>query len=409
MPHLNGKNVVLGVTGSIAAYKAVLLARLLREEGASVRVCATQNGLRFVGAPTFHGLTGHPVATQLWEGSEQGTGEPHIDLAAWADLIVVYPATQAFIGRVAACMGTDLLSLTVLAARCPVVVAPAMHTAMVEHPLFEDAQARLRSAGIVVMPTAFGRLASGEEGPGRLPEPEEVIEWIAGRLAPKDLGGVSVLVTAGGTREPLDAVRFLGNPSTGKMGIAVAKMAVRRGARVTLIHGPGVQPPQILMEEVVRVRTAEEMAMHVHQRYKTCDVLAMSAAVADFRPVNPRADKISKADGIPTIELERTEDILSATSSIEGKRVRVGFAMGTTEVFEVAPKKLEAKKLDLIVANAIDEPGAGFANATNRVDVFAKDGQRQSWPLMSKDEVADRILDCVARLRAGDKALGDDT
>jgi phosphopantothenoylcysteine decarboxylase/phosphopantothenate--cysteine ligase len=396
---VRNKRILVGVSGSVAAFKAPTLVRMLREAGAEVRVVMTDNAQRFVGAATLRAISGQAVGIDPWHDDGSGSGEPHVDLSQWADLAIVYQASQAFCGRFAASLGNDLLSLTLLSMDGPVLIAPAMHTRMLAHPLFEAALERLRAAGVGVLPTVSGRLANGQMGPGRLLEPEQALEQMAATLGGGDLQDLEVLVTAGPTREPLDAVRFLSNPSTGRMGLAVARAAARRGARVRLVLGPTELPGPQGVAELVRVETAAEMAREVRRLYPGCQLLVMAAAVADFRPAHPVEGKIAKRDGIPEVVLEGTEDILAATSELPGDPVRVGFAVGTGDLRAAARAKLEAKALDLIVVNNVERSGAGFAVETNRVQVLDAAGHSEDWPLMSKDEVAERLLDRVLALR----------
>ncbi len=386
--------ILLGVTGGVAAFKAVLLLRRLQEAGAEVEVVMTESATRFVGEATFHALSGRPVNRSGWDLSGTRTGERHVELSAWADAMIVYPATAHSVGALAAGLCDDLLQLTAFSMRGPVLLCPAMHHRMAGRPQFRASVATLEASGVHVLPAVTGRLANGEIGDGRLPEPDEALEALLRLLTPPDLAGRHVVVTAGPTREAVDPVRFLSNPSTGKMGFAVARRAARRGARVTLITGPTSLPAPPV--EVVEVTTAAEMhdAVHAH---RAADVLVMAAAVADFRPRGRAAHKLKKpADGsAPPIELERTTDILASLAGGPRPTVVVGFAMETEDLVPRARAKLERKGLDLIVANDLGVEGAGFGTDTNVVVLLDADGRRTDLPRAPKDTVADAVLDRV--------------
>ncbi|MFP5318930.1 MAG: bifunctional phosphopantothenoylcysteine decarboxylase/phosphopantothenate--cysteine ligase CoaBC [Acidimicrobiia bacterium] len=393
MEVLAGRRVVLGVCGGIAAYKAVEVCRRLVDAGASVSPVMTADATRFVGAVTLSAVASEKVQTSLWDEAD---AIPHTRLGRQADVVVVAPATARLLGAYAAGISDDLLTATLLATRAPVIVSPAMHTEMWEHAAVQANVGVLRARGVHVLEPEVGRLAGGDEGAGRLPEPEAIVAAVASLFTPRDLAGRRVLVTAGGTREPLDAVRFLGNRSSGKQGHALAEEAAARGADVTLVTTAGL--PVRGGVEVVRVDTAAEMEEAVLSRAGGADVVVMAAAVADFRPKGPAADKLSKADGVPDVILEPTTDILAEV----GRRRRagqviVGFAAETSDVVGRATAKLRAKGADLIVANDVSAPGAGFETDTNAVVIVATGGATVDVPLAAKRAVAAAVLDEVAR------------
>ncbi len=398
---LAGRRVVLGVSGGIAAYKAALVARGLVTAGATVDVVMTAGARSFVGPATFEGITGRPVRTEVWEDIP---AETHVALARAADVVVVFPATAHLLAKAAAGLADDLLTTSLLAATCPVVLAPAMHTEMWQHPATQDNVARLRDRGVTLVGPEDGPLMGGDTGPGRAADPEDVVAAVADAVGSTgDLLGRTVVVTAGGTREALDPVRYLGNRSSGRMGFAVAAAAARRGARVTLVAGPTdlPTPPGVDRVDVV---SARDMHAAVLPRAADADVVVKAAAVADFRPSSESDRKLKKADGVPTITLEPNPDILADLGSRRreqggGPTVLVGFAAETHDVEVNARGKLERKGCDLLVVNDITEQGAGFGHDTNRVVVLAADGGRVEVPLATKAQVADRLLDeVVARL-----------
>ncbi len=392
--------ILLGVAGSIGAYKACLLLRRLREREMSVRVVMTASAMCFFGAPTMHALSGHPVITDLWDLERTSGGEVHIELTDWADALVVYPATADLLASAAAGRAQDALELAILASGGPVLMVPAMHHRMLSNPATRANIDLLRRRGVRVMEPEVGPLANGSVGPGRLPEPDTALEEILALVAPQDLAGTRLLVTSGPTREHLDDVRFLGNPSSGRMGHAVARVARRRGAVVTLVSGPTAlpDPPGVTVE---RVTSAAEMARAVGERFEEVDAVVMAAAVADFRPAARAAGKVAKDDAATVLELERTEDILAGLGRRKGARVLVGFAMETGDLERKARAKLEGKGLDLIVANDLTREGAGFEHDTNEVVLLAADDPPERLPLMSKEEVAARLLDRLATLLEG--------
>lgn len=390
-------HVLLAVTGGVAAFKGVLLLRELQRAGHAVKVLLTDSATRFVGEPTFHALCGEAPYRNGWDLARTPGGELHVDLAAWADALVVYPATFNFCGRAAAGLADDLLTLTFTAFGGPRLVCPAMHHQMAGQALHRRALTVLKEAGVAVLEPEVGVLASGEVGAGRLPEPPTAVEVLEGLLSPRDLAGHRVLVTAGPTREPVDAVRFLSNPSTGRMGFAVARMAARRGAEVTLVSGPvSLETPRGVTR--VSVTTAAEMAAAVRAEYATSDAVVMAAAVADMTPSAAAARKLKKNELPPALELVGTEDILAGLGRTKGDTVLVGFAMETGDLVTQGQAKLARKNLDLLVANDLTVPGAGFGTPTNVVTLLAPGEAPVALPLMSKDEVATRILDRVAAL-----------
>ena len=391
------RRILLGVTGGIAAYKSAWIARLLTQAGAAVDVVLTRSAAEFIGAITFEALTGRPVHTAL---IAEGHALDHIKLARAAQAVVVAPATADFIARAAHGHSDELLTACLLATTSPVLVVPAMNDRMWAHGQTQANVAHLRSLGYTVLEPAAGALAVGEgSGPGRLPEPETIVAHVARLLEPGGaLRGKRVVVTAGPTREPVDPVRFLSNRSSGKMGVAIAGAAWRRGADVTLIAGPlSVAPPA--GANLTMVETTEQMRAAVEHAIKDADALIMAAAPADFRPASPADQKIKKANAPAAISLEPTPDILASTIDARSTRlVTVGFALETNAAVEHGRGKLAAKKLDLIVVNDATEPGAGFSVDTNRVTFIDRSGTTDEQPLMGKTDVADLILDRVERL-----------
>lgn len=385
---LRGRRILVGVSGGIAAYKTAYLVRRLREEGAEVRVAMTEAARRFVGSQTFAALSEHPVEEALFGGVS-----PHTELAEWAEGIVVAPATATVLAKAAAGIGDDLVTATLLAARTPILFAPAMHTEMWEHPATRRNVSMLQSDGRQLVGPDTGALAGHDQGVGRMAEPEEIVIALDAMLNPS-LAGRRVVVTAGGTREPIDPVRYIGNRSTGKMGYAVAEEAARRGADVTLISAsPLPAPPRV---EMVPVETAREMLAAVESHTGEADVLVMAAAVADFRPASPVGEKIRRSEGPPRIELVANPDILASVTAQDRRPFVVGFAAETGSL-DRAIEKAAAKGVDLMVANDVSAPGSGFGTETNQV-IVVRDGQVDSWPLLPKREVARRLWDLVEPL-----------
>lgn len=393
-----GKHVVLGVTGGIAAYKAVEIVSRLKKAGAHVHVIMTRGAQNFVTELTFREMSGAPVVTDMWAKVTQYQVE-HIALARLADLVLVAPATANFLAKASYGMADDMLTTTLLATRAPVFLAPAMNTAMYEHPATQENIARLKARGVHIIEPASGKLACGTSGRGRLPEPVDIVAALTTFLSDaadaKDLVGRNILVTAGGTREPLDPVRYLGNRSTGKMGFAVAAAAQARGAHVTLVAGPGRLPvPEGV--DCVRVETALEMREAVLRAFDAVDAVIKAAAVADYRPKERAGQKIKKQEGSLTLELVRNPDILRELGEKKTHQLLVGFAAETEHVLDYARAKLEKKNLDFIVANDVSRKDAGFSADTNCVTILARDGACTEYPLMGKRQLADVILDHVA-------------
>ncbi|MGH9008483.1 MAG: bifunctional phosphopantothenoylcysteine decarboxylase/phosphopantothenate--cysteine ligase CoaBC [Acidimicrobiia bacterium] len=391
---LAGRRIVLGVSGGIAAYKAVEICRRLVDAGAHVMPVLTTGATRFVGPLTFSALASEPARTSLFEGPEP---IPHTRLGQNCDLVVVAPATARVIGHYAAGISNDLLTATLLATRAPVLVAPAMHTEMWEHPAVQDNLALLRRRGVHIVDPESGRLAGGDIGAGRLADPARIVAAAVVILSPSagDLVGRRVLVTAGGTREAIDPVRFIGNRSSGKMGYAIAEAAARRGADVVLVTTVNRQAPPGVTD-IVRVESAAEMADAVLGRYGDVDVVVMAAAVADFRPKATAPEKIKKAAGPPEIVLEPTTDILAELGRKKSTQYLVGFAAETERLVEQAAAKMKAKRVDLMVANDVTAPGSGFEADTNQAVLVAPDGTARPLPQMPKIELADAIWDRVA-------------
>ncbi|MFA9429127.1 bifunctional phosphopantothenoylcysteine decarboxylase/phosphopantothenate--cysteine ligase CoaBC [Egicoccus sp. AB-alg2] len=407
MSDLRGARILLGVSGGIAAYKAALLARLLVGAGATVDPVLTRGARHFVGAATFEGITGRHVRDEVWQDIPD---ETHVALGRAADVAVVYPATANVLAKLAGGHADDLLTTTLLAATCPLVVAPAMHTEMWEHAATRRNAAVLRERGVDVLGPAVGPLMGGDAGAGRLVEPDEAYARIVAHLQATrsrrdDLAGRRVLVTAGGTREPIDPVRFLGNRSSGKMGFAVAAAAAARGAKVDLVAAPSslATPPGVERHDVT---TALEMRDAVLARVDAVDVVVKAAAVADFRPAQAAASKLKKAAGAPRLELVPNPDILAELGARKAggglRALLVGFAAETDDVEAYGRDKLARKNADLLVVNDVGAADAGFGVDTNRVVILGRDGSRVEVALAAKTMVADRILDEVAaRLRQG--------
>lgn len=387
---LIGKRIVLGVTGSIAAYKAVLLLRALLREGASVHVVMTQSAVKFVTPLTFEVLSGHPVSTDLFAAHQE---MKHLSLPEQADAIVIAPATANCLAKSALGLGDDLLSTMLLTAQCPLIMAPAMDGGMWTHPTVREHVETLRARGALVVDPTDGPLASGHIGQGRLADEGLILEAIQTALAPRqDWRGQRILVSAGPTQEPIDPVRFLSNRSSGKMGYAIAEAAQARGAQVILVTGPTALPfPRGV--EVVSISTAEEMTKALSARLAWSTVLIMAAAVADFRPKHPVSHKITKqGPSDRTLDLERTTDILSLLSAQRTTQLMVGFAAETTDLIAHAKDKLTAKGLDLIVANDVTTAGAGFGSDQNAATLIDRQGNTTELPLMPKRALADAIL-----------------
>ena len=392
MAGIAGKNIVLGVTGGIAAYKAVELVSRLKKAGAEVHVVMTRAAQEFVTELTFREISGHAVATDMW-GEVQEFHVEHIALAQLADLVVVAPATANFIAKAAAGIADDLLTTTLLATKAPIFVAPAMNTKMYENPLTQRNLEILRRFGVHVMEPAEGQLACGVSGKGRVPEPSALADEILCVFERKQsLNGCRILVTAAGTREPIDPVRYIGNRSSGKMGYAIAAKAAMRGAEVILVSGPSaLQAPAGV--KLVRVESAAEMRDAVWKEYEAVDAVIMSAAVADYRVKAAAPEKIKKTQDEWMLPLVKNPDILYELGRHKKRQILIGFAAETQNVLEYARGKLEKKNLDYIVANDVTEDGAGFNTDTNRILMISRTGEVERFPLMRKTELADIILD----------------
>lgn len=394
---LRGKNVTLGVTGGIAAYKSVELLRLMTGAGAGVRVIMTENARWFVGPGTFQALSGTPVCTSVFD--EGDAAIRHIEWAQATDLAVIAPATANCVGKLAGGIADDALSTYMLVVTAPVVICPAMNTAMYQHPSVQRNLDILRGYGHILIEPDAGQLACGTTGPGRLPEPAAIMEKLAAVMAPDDLAGRTILVTAGPTREAIDPVRFISNPSSGKMGFAIAAAARQRGARVLLVSGPVALRDPVDVE-IQRVTTAREMHDCVMGLLAEADIVIKTAAVSDYRPASPAVHKMKKGADRLTLELEKTQDILREIGQHKGRRLLVGFAAETQDLTRNAAQKLKEKNLDLIVGNIIGAPESGFGGDINKVTIFHPDGTAEALDAMSKDQVAHRLLDRIVALIA---------
>lgn len=397
---LQGKKIVLGVTGGIAVYKAVDLVSRLRKAGCEVRVVMTEHAQQFVTPLTFKEISGNAVATSMWNANQEFNVE-HIALANWADAFLVAPATANILAKMACGIADDLLSTTLLAAQAPIVVCPAMNTGMYQNPATQENIAKLQERGVTVMPPAVGHLACGTSGPGRLPEPQQIVEFMSAFFAGRegDLRGLRVLVTAAGTREPIDPVRYVGNRSSGKMGYAVAQMAAERGADVLLISGPSAlaAPPNV---RVVNVETTNEMLEACLAAYGDVDIVIKAAAVADYRPRDVADQKIKKkTDDALTVVMDKNPDILKTLGAKKERQVLVGFAAETQNLLANAREKVVKKNLDMIVANDVTAAGAGFNSDTNIVKFLFANGDVRELEQMPKVDVANRILDEAIRIR----------
>jgi phosphopantothenoylcysteine decarboxylase/phosphopantothenate--cysteine ligase len=392
MANITGHRVVLAVTGGVAAYKAAYLCRRLVEDGASVRVVLTDEATNFIGPTTFASITGQPVIRELFNAD---LVSPHTDLGRWAEVVVVAPATAATLARLAHGISEESVSATLLATRAPVILAPAMHTEMWEHPATVRNIRQLESDGHQIVGPGVGALAGGDEGIGRMAEPDEILEAIEKALAGR-LSGLKILVTAGGTREAIDPVRFIGNRSSGKMGHAIANAAAERGAAVVLVTAS--DRPTHHAVKVVRVESAQEMADACAE--VEADVAVMTAAVADFRPAKPASSKLSRSDGPPKVAFEKTPDVLASVMARKPRPYVVGFAAetgdGGGEWLLRAKEKAASKGVDLLVANDVAAPGSGFSSDTNKVAIIHPDGQVEEWGLASKAAIAGRLWDLIA-------------
>ncbi|MDP8955419.1 MAG: bifunctional phosphopantothenoylcysteine decarboxylase/phosphopantothenate--cysteine ligase CoaBC [Actinomycetota bacterium] len=391
---LAGRLILLGVTGGIAAYKSVFLLRLLTEAGADVQVVMTPAATRFVGPETFAALSRRPVHSDVFERTDQVL---HVQLAHQADVVVVAPATANVLGKLAHGLADDLLTSVLLEATAPLVLAPAMHAGMWEHPATQANLRLLVERGAILVGPELGPLAAGDEGVGRMAEPDQILEAIVGATSTGDLAGRRILVTAGPTFEPIDAVRFVGNRSSGKMGWGVAEEAARRGAVVTLIAGPvALKDPAGV--EVVRIETAKEMENAVLSRYAFVDAVVMAAAVADWRPSSAAPEKLKKEDGPPSLVLEPTTDILSTLGKKKERQVLVGFAAETRDLQSEGRRKLGEKNLDFIVVNEVGRAGTGFGSETDRAAILSRQQDDVAPRMWTKQELAAAICDRVSSL-----------
>ena len=388
---LQGRRILLAVTGGVAAYKSAFLARRLVEAGATVRVALTESALEFVGPQTFAAITGEQPHTSMFR---QEDVSPHTNLARWCELVVVAPATASTIGKLASGISNDLVSATLLATTAPVLIAPAMHTEMWEHPATQRNVETLTGWGYHIVGPETGALAGGDTGIGRVAEPETILEAIEAVLTPPE-SSLRVLVTAGGTREPIDPVRFLGNRSSGKMGHAIADEAARRGHQVTLITTSDI--PVHPSVKVITVETAQQM-LEATQDTET-DLAIMAAAVADFRPATVGDSKIDRSQGLDSIELAPTPDILASVVARDPRPYVVGFAAETGDI-DRAVEKARRKDVDMMVYNNVVEPGSGFGTDTNQVVIIDRDGKSEPWAMMTKREVASKLVDHAVSDRA---------
>ncbi len=394
---LQGKKIVLGVCGGIAAYKSVELLRLLVKQGADIRVIMTANAEKFVAPMTFEALSGRKVCSDLFAGNEEAT-IGHIQWAMEADAVVIAPATANFLGKFANGIADDALSTFMLAVTCTTIICPSMNSNMLDsRPVQRNIETVKRYGHLVLEPSA-GELACGTSGPGRLPDPQKIVDFLVGTMTPKDFRGKNILVTAGPTREAIDPVRFISNPSTGKMGYAIAKAAEQRGANVMLITGPtALAPPDNV--RTIRVETASQMAGSVLDYMQHADIIIKTAAVSDYRPSSSSERKLKKSEENIQLTLERTKDILKEVGRRKTRQVLVGFAAETHELENYALKKLKAKNLDIIVANKVGVPEAGFASDNNQGVLFFRDGSREDLELMPKEKMAHLLLDRIISLQ----------
>lgn len=390
---LSGRRIVLGISGGVAAYKAAYLARRLGEAGAEVRCVMTEASREFIGPQTLAAITGdHPIVGFF----DEAEVSPHTELGQWAQAMVIAPATAATIAKLATGLSDNALIATALATEAPLLIAPAMHSEMWNNAATQRNISQLRQDGVAVVGPAAGALAGGDTGIGRMVEPDEIVKALTGILT-GDLLGWSVLVTAGGTREVIDPVRYIGNRSSGKMGNAIAVEAASRGAHVTLITA--APAPTMTGVEVIAVETAEEMAEAAWSRAPGTDVAVMAAAVADFRPRSPKDNKLRRRDGVPSIELEPTPDILAGIAAMDQPPFLVGFAAEAGSL-DGALDKATSKGVDLLVGNDVAKTGSGFGTDTNEVTLYTSEGSAETWPLLTKREVAQRLWDKIHESRA---------
>lgn len=391
-----GKNIILGVTSSIAAYKSANVASALVKKGCNVNVLMTENATNFINPLTFEELTKHKCIIDTFDRNVQ-YNVAHISLAVSADAFIIAPASANVIGKIANGIADDMLTTTVMACKCPVIISPAMNTNMYENPIVQDNLAKLERFGYIIVPPAEGRLACGTIGKGKMPDEQVLLDYLERALSDKqDFKGKRVLVTAGPTQESIDPVRYITNHSSGKMGYAVARQAMLRGAEVTLVSGK-VNLPPVPFVKMIYITTAEDMYNAVTSEFENTDIVIKAAAVADFRPKRIADDKLKKADGMDSIELEPTKDILKELGKNKKNRFICGFSMETKNMTENSRKKLENKNLDMIVCNNLKVEGAGFQGDTNVVTVIDKTNITEL-DIMSKTEVADKILDRIAEI-----------
>jgi len=390
--------IVLGVTGGIACYKAVELVRLLVKAEFKVRVIMTRGAMEFVTPLTFQTLSGHPVATEIFDLTQESE-IGHIHLADSADLFVIAPATANVIGKIASGIADDLLTTVLMATQAPVLVAPAMNIHMYENPILQENLRKLRRVGYHIVEPAEGYLACGYEGKGRLPDPEKIVEEIERLLKKKDLSGEKLLITAGPNREPLDPVRYISNRSSGKMGYALARAGARRGAEVVLVSGPTVLEPPA-RARLISVITAADMREAILKEYGQCTAVIMAAAVSDYHAAAVAEKKIKRGKGPIELRLEPNPDILKELGNNKEGKWLIGFAAETEDLTANAQKKLRDKNLDMVVANNIAETGSGFDGDTNIATIVDRSGAARSLPMMSKDELADQIYDHFLALKS---------
>ena len=388
---LKEKNIILGVSGGIAAYKSVELLRLMTKLDASVRVVMTRNAEHFVGWMTFQALSGHPVCIDLFEKGNEASFK-HIDWSTEADAVVIAPTTANLIGKLAHGIADDALSTMMTVVTSPVLLCPSMNTNMYQSKSVQRNLDILRGDGYSIVEPNSGELACGTVGPGRLPEPDVILDRLIGCLTPKDLNQKKVLVTAGATQELIDPVRYISNPSSGKMGYAVARAAEHRGAEVTLISGPTHLEPPVNIE-IIKIRSAEEMTQAVFDNAEHCDIIIKTAAVSDYRPLATSPQKIKKSQNTLTLELGKTVDILKELGQRKTNQVLVGFAAETEALDKNANKKLSEKNLDIIAGNLIGVSGSGFQCDTNEVTLYYRDGSREELAVMAKEALAHILLD----------------
>ena len=403
MSILRGKNILLGISAGIAAYKTASLVRLFVKSGAHVRVVMTPSAKEFVTPLTLSTLSDHPVLSDFTdENDDNAVWNNHVELGLWADLFIVAPATANTLSKMASGNSDNFLIATYLSAKCPVYFAPAMDLDMYKHPTTKNALDKLQSFGNILIPSAFGELASGLVGVGRMAEPETIVETIEQHLLEGlPLYGKKILVTAGPTHEAIDPVRYIGNHSSGRMGFEIANTAAQLGAEVILISGPTHYKALYDSIQTIPIISARDMYDAAHQYFKDVDAAILSAAVADYRPKFPAVSKLKKKSSSLVLELEKTEDVLASLGEIKEKQLLIGFALETENEVANAIKKLKAKNLDLIILNSLNDDGAGFGGSTNKISIIDKDLNQTNYPLKSKSEVADDIInELIKRVHA---------